>query len=52
MRGRPMRARWKRADRMSWGGNLIIVLGHSGVVHQHQTWNLEIPDAMLRIAPE
>jgi hypothetical protein len=26
--------------------------GHSGMVRQHQTRNLEIPGSMLRIAPE
>jgi hypothetical protein len=25
---------------------------HSGMVRQHQTWNLEIPGSMLRIVPE
>jgi hypothetical protein len=25
---------------------------HCGMVRRHQTWNLEIPDAMLRIASE
>ncbi|HXQ06261.1 MAG TPA: hypothetical protein VN831_16140 [Bradyrhizobium sp.] len=27
-------------------------VGHSGMVRQHQTRNLEIPGSMLRIAPE
>ncbi|MEA2914656.1 MAG: hypothetical protein QOJ15_6737 [Bradyrhizobium sp.] len=27
-------------------------LGHSGMVHWHQTRNLEIPGSMLCIAPE
>jgi hypothetical protein len=30
----------------------FFLLRHSGMVRQHQTRNLEIPDAMLRIAPE
>ena len=37
-----MRARWKRAGRTWWGGSVIIVLRHSGMVRQHQTRNLEI----------
>jgi D-alanyl-D-alanine dipeptidase len=28
------------------------IFGHSGMVRQHQTRNLEIPGSMLRIAPE
>jgi hypothetical protein len=27
-------------------------IGHSGMVREHQTRNLEIPGSMLRIAPE
>jgi hypothetical protein len=29
-----------------------VLRRHSGMVRKHQTRNLEIPDSMLRIAPE
>jgi hypothetical protein len=33
------------------GHYCLLLTCHSGMVRQHQTRNLEIPDSMLRIAP-
>jgi hypothetical protein len=42
----------KTPERIIRSGVFAFGNRHSGMVRKHQTRNLEIPDSMLRIAPE